>query len=217
MKILVIEDDPVTLDLVAEELQKQGYAVDTAQDGEDGLYKAQTWESYAIVLDILLPRIDGWEILRRLRKTKKTPVLMLSSRAKVPDRIRGLDSGADDYLVKPFEVPELLARVRALIRRSADKPQPRIEIGDVSIDLSGRTVTQAGRPVLLSPREFAIVEHLALHLGKIVSRYTLHEHLFAEDDDVLSNLIDVHVSKIRKKLGRDFIVTRPGHGYCIEG
>jgi two-component system OmpR family response regulator len=215
MKVLVVDDDPVTLDLVTEELQKQGYAVDRAEDGEEGLHKAQTWEYDAIVLDVMLPRIDGWEILVRLRKTKKTPVLLLTSRAKAPDRVRGLDAGADDYLVKPFDVPELLARVRALIRRAADKPQPHIEIGDVVIDLTGRKVKRAGQPVSLSPREFAIVEHLVLQLGKVVSRFTLHEHLFAEDDDVLSNLVDVHVSKIRKKLGREFIVTHPGHGYCI--
>jgi two-component system, OmpR family, response regulator len=216
MKVLVVDDDPVTLELVADTLREKGYAVDTAPDGEDALYKAQNWEYDAIVLDVIMPQVDGWEVLKRLRKTKKTPVLMLTSRGKIPDRIRGLDTGADDYLVKPFDVAELLARLRALIRRTTQHAHSIIEIGDIAIDLTGRTINRAGQPVHLSPREFAIVEHLALRVGRIVSRTALHEHLFAEDDDVLSNLIDVHVSKIRKKLGRDFIVTRPGHGYCIE-
>lgn len=216
MKILVVDDDPITLELVADELREQGYAVDTSEDGEDGLFKAQTWDYDAIVLDVLMPRVDGWQVLEGLRRTKSTPVLMLTSRTKISDRIRGLDIGADDYLGKPFDVSELLARLRALIRRSANKPQPRVEIGDIVIDLAGRIVTRDGKSVSLSPREFAIVEHLALNLGEIVSRYAIHEHLFAEDDDVLSNLVDVHVSKIRKKLGKDFIVTRHGHGYCIE-
>ena len=217
MKILLVDDDPVTLDFVAETLQGEGYAVDTSPDGEDGLYKAQTWEYDAIVLDVVMPRVDGWEALTRLRKTKKTPVLMLTSRAKIPDRVRGLDTGADDYLVKPFQVEELLARLRALIRRTSQHAHPLLEMGEITIDLTGRTVTRRGNSVPLSPREFAIVEHLALRRGKVVSRTDLHEHLFAEDDDVLSNLVDVHVSKIRKKLGKDFIVTRHGHGYCIEG
>jgi two-component system, OmpR family, response regulator len=216
MKVLVVDDDPVTLELVADTLREKGYAVDTAPDGEDALYKAQNWDYDAIVLDVIMPQVDGWEVLTRLRRTKKTPVLMLTSRGKIPDRIRGLDTGADDYLVKPFDVTELLARLRALIRRTTQHAHSVIEIGDIAIDLTGRTINRAGLPVHLSPREFAIVEHLALRVGRIVSRTALHEHLFAEDDDVLSNLVDVHVSKIRKKLGRDFIVTRPGHGYCIE-
>lgn len=218
MKVLVIDDDPVTLELLAEKLQEQGYAIETANDGEEGLYKAETWDYDAIVLDVVMPRVDGWEVLARLRKTKKTPVLMLTGRkiASV-DKVRGLDTGADDYLVKPFDLPELLARLRALIRRTTNHAHPRIEIGDIAIDLTSRMVTQAGESVALSPREFAIVEHLALHRGEIVNRSDLYEHLFGEDDDVLSNLVDVHVSKIRKKLGKDFIITRHGHGYCIEG
>ena len=214
----MIDDDPVTLELLAEKLQEQGYAIETANDGEEGLYKAETWDYDAIVLDVVMPRVDGWEVLARLRKTKKTPVLMLTGRkiASV-DKVRGLDTGADDYLVKPFDLPELLARLRALIRRTTNHAHPRIEIGDIAIDLTSRMVTQAGESVALSPREFAIVEHLALHRGEIVNRSDLYEHLFGEDDDVLSNLVDVHVSKIRKKLGKDFIITRHGHGYCIEG
>jgi two-component system OmpR family response regulator len=156
-------------------------------------------------------------LLKRLRKTKKTPVLMLTARDQSRDRVRGLDTGADDYVVKPFDLPELLARLRALIRRTAGQTENVIQIGDVSIDTGSRTVTQRGEPVTLTAREYGLVEYLALHRGKLVTRTALYEHLFDEDDSSLSNLLDVHVSNSRKKLGHDFIVTRRGHGYSIEG
>jgi two-component system OmpR family response regulator len=164
----------------------------------------------------MLPRIEGWELLRRLRKKKKTPVLMLTARDAVPDRVRGLDTGADDYLVKPFDLAELLARLRALIRRAASQVQSRLELGDVVLDTAARTVARDGEPVILTAREYALVEFLALHRGKVVTRTMLYEHLFDENDSTLSNLLDVHVSNIRKKLGHEFITTRRGHGYCIE-
>jgi two-component system OmpR family response regulator len=164
----------------------------------------------------MLPEIDGWEVLRRLRKTKKTPVLMLTARDAVKDRIQGLDLGADDYLVKPFNLKELIARVRALIRRSAGAPNPVVTIGDVSIDTAARTVTVDGEPVTFTAREYGLIEFLALQRGKVISRTELYNHLFAEDDDTLSNLLDVHVCNIRKKIGKDFIETRRGHGYVIE-
>lgn len=217
MRILVVEDDPTTLALLAKTLRDHGYAVDTSEEGEDGLFKAQNWDYDAIVLDVMLPRVTGWELLARLRQTKKTPVLMLTARDATADRVRGLDTGADDYVVKPFERDELLARLRALIRRTTNLARPRIEIGDVAIDLTARIVSRAGEPVPLTAREYAIVEYLALHRGEIVTRSALYEHLFDENDATLSNVIDVHVSKIRKKLARNLIVTRRGHGYCIEG
>ena len=130
--------------------------------------------------------------------------------------MRGLDTGADDYVVKPFDLEELFARLRALIRRAAGQTQNRIEIGDVVIDTAARRVTRAGNPVALTAREYALVEFLALHRGEVVTRTTLYEHLFDEDDSTLSNLLDVHVSNLRKKLGAEFITTRRGHGYCIE-
>jgi two-component system OmpR family response regulator len=170
----------------------------------------------AVVLDVMLPRLDGWEVLRRLRTTKKTPVLLLTARDRTADRVRGLDTGADDYLVKPFDLSELLARLRALIRRSASEARSVIEIGEVRIDIAARTVTRGAEPVVLTAREYALVEYLALHRGEVVTRTTLYEHLFDENDDTLSNLLDVHVSNVRKKLGHDFIATRRGHGYCIE-
>ena len=145
MRVLVVEDEPDLLNSLLKALREDGYAADGAGDGEDGLYKAQNYEYDAVVLDIMLPRIDGWELLRGLRKTKKTPVLMLTARDAVRDRVRGLDTGADDYLVKPFDLSELLARLRALIRRSASQADSCIEIGDVVIDTAARTVLQARR------------------------------------------------------------------------
>src|SRR4051812_15141897 len=216
MRILVIEDEPDLLAGLARSLREEGYAVDTARDGEDGLLKALDVNYDAVVLDVMLPRLDGWEVLRRLRQKKKTPVLLLTARDKTTDRVRGLDSGADDYLIKPFDLSELLARLRALIRRSASEARPVIDLGAVQLDTAARAVRRDATPVVLTAREYALVEYLALHRGEVVTRTTLYEHLFDENDDTLSNLLDVHVSNIRKKVGHDFIVTRRGHGYCIE-
>jgi len=216
MRILVVEDEPDLLSSLAQALREEGYAVDTADEGEDGLFKAESWDYDAVVLDVMLPKLDGWEILKRLRQTKKTPVLMLTARDRSADRVRGLDTGADDYVVKPFDLLELLARLRALIRRTANQTRANIEIGEVVIDTAARAVTRAGESVTLTAREYSLVEYLALHCGEVVSRTALYEHLFDENDSTLSNLLDVHVSNIRKKLGQDFIVTRRGHGYCIE-
>jgi two-component system OmpR family response regulator len=216
MRILVVEDEPRLLRNLAKALREAGYAVDTADAGDDGLYKAEIYSYDAIVLDVMLPRLDGWEVLERLRKQKQTPVLMLTARDGSKDRVRGLDTGADDYLVKPFDLSELLARLRALIRRSAGQARPRIQIDDVVIDPRSRNVTRAGAPVTLTAREYAILEYLSLHRGEVVTRSELYEHLFDDTDDTLSNLVDVHVFSIRKKLGHDLIATRRGQGYCIE-
>jgi two-component system OmpR family response regulator len=216
MRILIVEDEPDLLRSLAQALREDGYAVDTANNGEDGLFNAESCDYDAVVLDVMLPGLDGWQVLGRLRKTKKTPVLMLTARDQSRDRVRGLDTGADDYVVKPFDLPELLARLRALIRRSANQARSVIEIGDVAIDTAARIVSRGGEPVALTAREYALVEYLAVHRGELVTRTRLYEHLFDENDATLSNLLDVHVSNIRKKLGHDFIVTRRGHGYCIE-
>jgi Response regulators consisting of a CheY-like receiver domain and a winged-helix DNA-binding domain len=216
MRILIVEDEPDLLRALAQAFREEGYAVDTATDGEDGIFKAESWEYDAIVLDVMLPKLDGWEVLRRLRKTKKTPVLMLTARDQTRDRVRGLDNGADDYLVKPFDLAELLARLRALIRRTANQSRAAIEIRDVTIDTAARNISRAGESIALTAREYALVEYLALHRGKVITRTALYEHLFDENDSTLSNLLDVHVSNVRKKLGHDFIATRRGHGYCIE-
>ena len=216
MRILIVEDEPDLLASLAQALREEGYAVDTAANGEDGLFNAEGTDYDAIVLDVMLPGLDGWEILRRLRKTKKTPVLMLTARDQARDRVKGLDTGADDYVVKPFDLPELFARLRAIIRRSANKTTNVIEIGDVKIDTAARNVFLKNKPVELTAREYSLVEFLALHCGEVVTRTQLYEHLFDENECSLSNLLDVHVSNVRKKLGAEFIVTRRGHGYCIE-
>jgi two-component system OmpR family response regulator len=215
MRILIIEDEPDLLASLARALREEGYAVDTATDGQDGLFNAQSISYDAVVLDVMLPKLDGWEVLQRLRKTKKTPVLMLTARDTPRDRVRGLDTGADDYVVKPFELTELLARLRALIRRTTGQATPRIEIGTVVIDTVARVVTLEEKPVEITAREYALLEFLAMHRGEVVTRTMLYEHLFDERDNTLSNLLDVHVSNLRKKLGHDFILTRRGHGYCI--
>ena len=202
MRLLVVEDELDLLRALEKALQEEGYAVDTASDGEDGLFKATSWNYDAIVLDLMLPKLDGWELLKRLRRIKKTPVLVLTARDALPDRVKGLDTGADDYLVKPFERLELLARLRALVRRAAGQAAAVLEIGDVKIDMASRTVTRQGKSINLTPREYALVEFLALHRGKIVTRTMLYDHLFDENEDSLSNLLDVHVSNLRKKLGQ---------------
>ena len=216
MRILIVEDEPDLLRSLAQALREEGYAVDTANNGENGLFNAESYDYDAVVLDVMLPGIDGWEILKRLRKTKKTPVLMLTARDQTRDRVRGLDTGADDYMVKPFDLPELFARLRALIRRSVNKTTNVIEIGDVKIDTAARNVLLKEKLVELTAREYALVAFLALHRGEVVTRTQLYEHLFDENESSLSNLLDVHVSNIRKKLGHDFITTRRGHGYSIE-
>ena len=216
MRILIVEDEPDLQRGLARALRDEGYAVDTADNGEDGLFNAESTDYDAIVLDVMLPKLDGWTVLARLRKQKQTPVLMLTARDQSRDRVRGLDTGADDYVVKPFDLDELFARLRALIRRAAGQTRDVIEIGEVVIDTAARRVTRAGHAVDLTAREYVLVEFLALHRGAVVTRTTLYEHLFDEDDSTLSNLLDVHVSNLRKKLGAEFIVTRRGHGYCIE-
>jgi two-component system OmpR family response regulator len=217
MRILVVEDEPRLLHNLAKALREQGYAVDTADAGDEGLFKARSFDYDAIVLDVLLPQLDGWQVLERLRHIKRTPVLMLTARDAPADRVRGLDTGADDYLVKPFDLAELLARVRALIRRAAGHAHCQITIRDVVVDTRSCTVTRSGQPVALTGREYSIFHYLALHRGELVTRTALYEHLFDETDHTLSNLLDVHVSGIRKKLGTDLITTRRGMGYSIEG
>jgi two-component system, OmpR family, response regulator len=216
MRVLLVEDEADLVTSLARALREEGYAVDIASDGLDGLYKAENSDYDAVVLDVMLPKLDGWGVLQKLRKTKRTPVLMLTARDTSRDRVRGLDTGADDYVVKPFDLPELLARLRSLIRRAAGETRNIIEIGEVTIDISGRNVTRGGLPVSLTAREYSLLEYLAMHRSKVITRTMLYEHMFDEEDATLSNLLDVHVSNLRKKLGPEFITTRRGHGYCIE-
>jgi two-component system OmpR family response regulator len=216
MKLLVVEDEPALLRTLGRALREEGYAVDTAEDGAEGLRMAEAHDYDALVLDVMLPAIDGWEILRRLRLVKATPVLMLTARDATADRVRGLDQGADDYLVKPFDLHELFARLRAIIRRRAGTPRGSLTMGDIHLDLNAKRVERGGIIVTLTAREYSILEYLALHRGELVTRTDLYEHLYDENADTLSNLLDVHVFAIRKKLRQDLITTRRGLGYCIE-
>lgn len=216
MRVLVVEDDPDLRRSLAATLREENYAVDVAADGGDGLDKAKQNAYDIILLDVMLPELSGWEILQQLRPANTTPVLMLTARDAVHDRVKGLNQGADDYLTKPFDIEELLARIRALIRRAAGQTLPVLSIRDLAIDTASRKVLLKGEDIPVTAREYALVEYLALHQGEVVSRTTLYEHLFDEDDSTLSNLLDVHVSNLRKKLGPEVITTRRGHGYCIE-
>src|SRR5262249_20048199 len=217
MRMLLVEDEASAAGMLAKGLREQAYAVDVAVDGEDALYRASVNDYDLIILDLLLPRKDGFTVCRELRAAgSAVPILMLTARDAVRDRVRGLDTGADDYLTKPFDLSELLARLRSLIRRSANQAQSRIEIGDLVIDTAARKIYRGNEEIELTAREYALLEFMVLHRGKLVTRTMLYEHLFDEDDNTLSNLLDVHVSNIRKKLGPDLINTRRGHGYCIE-
>ena len=189
--------------------------MDAAAEGIDGLARARAWPYDALILDLQIPGIDGWDLLEELRITHRTPVLIVSARDALSDRVLGLDLGADDYLVKPFERVELLARLRALIRRAAGQAQATMTLGDYVIDLPGRRVRQGEETVSLTAREYTLLEYLVLHRGKVVSRTELYDHLFDENETSLSNLLEVHVSNLRKKLGSDLIETRRGQGYVI--
>ena len=216
MRVLVVEDEPDLLSTIAQVLREDGYAVDEAADGQEGLFKATSWEYDAIVLDLLMPKLTGWQVLETLRKTHRTPVLILTARDGVNDRVRGLDGGADDYLSKPFHLVELKARLRAIIRRSVGLASSEILIGELAVDTKAKTVRRGDTQLLLTPREFSLLELLALHRGQVVSRTQIYESLFDENEDSLSNLVDVHVSNLRRKLGKDFITTRRGQGYILH-
>lgn len=215
MRVLVVEDEADLAGLIRQALEEEGFSVDVAQDGESGLFSAEGGEYDAILLDLMLPRMDGWAVLKRLRARKKTPVLILTARDGVGDKVKGLDSGADDYLTKPFELKELLARVRALVRRGADKPSPIIRLGEVEINTAARTVKKSKKPVEVTGKEFALLELLALHRGELVTRTMIYDHIYDDKGDTLSNVVDVYVANLRKKLGKDLIQTRKGQGYIL--
>ena len=215
MRLLVIEDDPDLRRLLMSMLEEDGYAVDVAADGPDGLARAQTVPYDAIVLDLMLPGLSGWELLASLRESHHMPVLILSARDTLRDRVGGLDLGADDYLTKPFERTELLARLRALIRRAAGRSASVLQLDDVQIDLRAHTVTRDGNEIPLTAREYSLLAYLALHRGRVVTRAELCDHTLDEHDESLSNMVDVYVSYLRKKLGSRIIETRRGIGYFI--
>jgi two-component system OmpR family response regulator len=217
MRVLIVEDEADLLAAIARSLRAEGYAVDEAGDGAEGLHRALSTEYDLVVLDLMLPKISGLHLLRELRKSRKTPVLILTARGHANDRVAGLDAGADDYLIKPFNLAELHARARALIRRAAGQASATLALAEFTVDTARRVVIREGEVVPLTPREFALMELFALNRGKVVSRTQVYEHLFQEDDDTLSNVVDVHVANLRRKLGKDLITTRRGEGYQVDG
>lgn len=221
MKILLIEDYAPVRKYVTQGLREAGFAVDAAADGEEGLWYAETGEYDAVVLDLMLPKKDGWTILRRLRERENpVPVLILSARDGLEDRVEGLNLGADDYLVKPFAMEELRARMRALVRRKYGRTSDTIRVADLEIDRTRRIVRRAGHRLDLTAREYAILEYLALRAGEPVTRTELWEHLYDFNAEPGSNVIDVHVSALRKKVEVEglsrLIHTRRGFGYLLE-
>jgi len=217
VRLLVIEDEPDLRRSLARALVDDDFAVDQAGDGEDGLYRALATNYDAIVLDLLLPKRSGAEVLEGLRSAgRKTPVLMLTARDGIDDRVTLLNGGADDYMTKPFAVEELTARLRALIRRASQHPEPIVALGDLQVDLSRRRVYRNGDEVELTGREYGILEILVRHRGTIVARASLHEHLYDDENELMSNAIDVHIASLRRKLGSSLIQTRRGLGYLID-
>ncbi|MHC5537526.1 response regulator transcription factor [Singulisphaera rosea] len=217
MRVLLVEDEADLAKAVWQALDEDGYSVDLARDGETALFQAKSGHYDAVLLDLMLPRRDGWSVLRELREAQiKTPVLVLTARDTLSDKVRGLDAGADDYLTKPFDIEELLARLRALIRRAAGQPSPSLEFGDVVVDTVAGVVRKGGKTMDLTAKEYALFELLARNRGKLVSRTMIYDHIYAGDDETLSNVLDVYVSNLRKKLGKDFITTRRGQGYILD-
>jgi DNA-binding response OmpR family regulator len=222
MRVLLIEDSERLRRSVSDGLRRSGFAVDTAGDGEVGLYHARSGVYDVIVLDIMLPKIDGLTLLQRLREEgKDTHVLLLTARDTVQDRVTGLRAGADDYLVKPFAFDELLARVEALARRQHGTKHPVIRMGALEIDLAAKTVTRGGVRVILPPREYCLLEFLAMRRGQVVSRTEIEAHIYDMGADLMSNVVDSAVCALRRKLdapqGPSFIQTRRGMGYVLSG
>jgi two-component system OmpR family response regulator len=222
MRLLLVEDDTKLARALERGLKREGYAVDVAETGDDALAQAIDNEYDAVVLDVMLPGRDGFSVCRAMRRNERwAPVLMLTARDQVRDRIRGLDAGADDYLVKPFDYGELLARLRALIRRGPSERAPVLEVGDLRVDPATRVVTKGGREVELTGREFAVLHFLAQHAGEVVSRERLLEHVWEDSEDGSTNVVDVYVGYLRKKLERGskgkIIRTVRGIGFMLEG
>jgi two-component system OmpR family response regulator len=216
MRILIVEDEADLVRALRRGLEEEGFSCDVAADGAEALRVVAHRDHDAILLDLMLPGASGRAVLERLRRTKRTPVLVLTARDALDDRVALLNAGADDYLTKPFELREVVARLRALIRRAANLAKPTLEVAGVSIDTVARRVTRDGEPVALSPKEYALVEYLAIHRGELIPRSRIYEHIYDESGDTLSNVVEVYVSNIRKKLGRDFVRTRRGEGYIVD-
>jgi len=221
MRVLLVEDEPNAAHVLAKGLREQSYAVDLAADGEAAVFQAATTDYDAVVLDVMLPKRDGFAVCRTIRESGcAVPILMVTARDAVEARIEGLDCGADDYLVKPFDFGELLARLRALIRRGGQPLLPeQLTVGRLVLDTRGRHVYVAGHQVRLTPKEYALLEYLARRRGDVVSRSDIAEHVWDEHYDPLSNVVDVYVQRLRRKLGEtgaeSMIRTRRGEGYQL--
>jgi two-component system copper resistance phosphate regulon response regulator CusR len=216
----VVEDDPKLAQLLARSLREQAYAVDVAGDGDAGLYQAVVNEYDLIILDVMLPKKSGYDVCQELRRRgSKVPVLMLTARDTVRDRVRGLDFGADDYLTKPFELDELYARMRALLRRMPEVLPATLEVEDLSIDTRSRAAARAGRAIPLTTKEYTMLEYLARNAGRVVPRRELSEHVWDENHDPFSNVIEVYINRLRRKVDAEgsvpLIHTRRGAGYML--
>jgi DNA-binding response OmpR family regulator len=222
MRVLLIEDHKPLQRALRQGLEEEGFAVDAADDGEEGDFKARTAQYDVIILDLMLPKSDGLTLLQGWRRDGLgSHVLILTARSGIEDKVRGLDLGADDYLTKPFELEELLARLRALIRRTHSVKSPVLRVHDLEIDTSSRTVRRAGKELRLTPREYSLLEFLAFHRGKVVTRSMIWEHLYDEQDESTSNVVDVYIRYLRNKVDKGFdpplILTRWGEGYLLRG
>jgi two-component system copper resistance phosphate regulon response regulator CusR len=221
MRVLLVEDEPSAAHVLAKGLREQAYAVDVAGDGEAALFQVGTTDYDAVILDVMLPRRDGFGVCRAIREAgSPVPILMLTARDGIESRIEGLDAGADDYLVKPFDFGELVARLRALIRRGRRPILPeRLEVGALSIDTRAHRAAIDGRDVRLTTKEYSLLEYLARHAGEVVSRASIAEHVWDEHYDPLSNIVDVYIQRLRRKLespGRPSVIrTRRGEGYQL--
>ena len=221
MRILVVEDEPTAATVLARGLREHAYAVDVAADGDAALHQAAINDYDLVLLDVLLPGVNGLEVCRRLRAAgAAVPILMLTARGDFEQRVEGLDAGADDYLPKPYHFPELLARIRALLRRGPALSPAVLAVEDLSIDLRGRKVERAGRPVQLTSKEFALLEYLARRKGQVVGRADIAEHVWDDSFDPMSNLIEVYIQRLRRKIDDGhpvkLIQTRRGAGYTLE-
>jgi two-component system copper resistance phosphate regulon response regulator CusR len=221
VRILLVEDESRVAGFIAKGLREQAYAVDIASDGEQALYQAAVNQYDIVILDVMLPVKDGHTVCRELRASGfRTPILMLTARGAVDDRVEGLDSGADDYLAKPFDFKELLARLRALLRRSAGLRPQVARVADLTLNTASHAVTRAGKPVNLTAKEYALIEFLVLNQGRVVGREQIGQHVWDENFDPFSNVIDVYIKRLRSKLdtgvGRRLIHTRRGEGYILS-
>ena len=218
MRVLVAEDDERLGQTLSTALEAAGFVAEVERDGEDAWFRGDSEVFDAVILDLGLPTMDGLTILKKWRKNMRTaPVLILTARGNWDERVEGIEAGADDYVAKPFRIEEVIARVRAIIRRASGFASSRLELGDMVLDTRAMQVTRDGIPVGLTPQEYRLVAYLAHQRGRIVSQLEITEHLYAQDFERESNSIEVLVGRVRKKLGTDFIKTRRGFGYFLDG